>query len=77
MNRISIFIILVLTLVSCDSKSGLDIATFQGEALGTTYSVQYFSEGELDFTRSMDSPLLESHDTRVKTEMINIEIRSI
>lgn len=55
MDRISIFIISVLTLVSCDSKSGQDIATFQGEALGTTYSVQYFSEGELDFTRSMDS----------------------
>ncbi|WP_298528159.1 FAD:protein FMN transferase [uncultured Christiangramia sp.] len=55
MNRISIFIITVLTLVSCDSRGGLDIATFQGEALGTTYSVQYFSEGELDFTKSMDS----------------------
>ncbi|MFV9484250.1 FAD:protein FMN transferase [Christiangramia sp. ASW11-125] len=55
MYRISIFLISVLTLVSCDSKSGLDIASFRGEALGTTYSVQYFSEEELEFTKSMDS----------------------
>lgn len=55
MYRISFYIILVLFMVSCDSNSNSEITNFQGEALGTTYSVQYFSEENIEFTRAMDS----------------------
>lgn len=55
MYRISFYIILVLFMVSCDSNRNSEITNFQGEALGTTYSVQYFSEENIEFTRAMDS----------------------
>jgi len=55
MKHLVISIVALFTLVSCGRQNGTEQVTYQGNALGTTYAVQYFSQRDLDFERSMDS----------------------
>lgn len=58
MRKIPFLFMLVLLSISC-SKQIRTAQRFQGEALGTTYAIQYFSEEDLDFETAMDSIINE------------------
>ncbi|MCP9198437.1 FAD:protein FMN transferase [Gramella sp. GC03-9] len=54
MNRLLKFFVLGLLVASCSKpESGVEI--YQGEALGTTYQIKYFSDKDLNFQSSLDS----------------------
>ncbi|MDX1544010.1 MAG: FAD:protein FMN transferase [Christiangramia sp.] len=54
MRKISLLLVSVLLVLSCDKETEM-AQRYQGEALGTTYMIQYFSEKDLKFEKAMDS----------------------
>lgn len=59
MKRLFVLLAISLLLFSCEKENEIESHTYQGEALGTTYMVRYFSEDDLKFQRSLDSILDE------------------
>lgn len=52
--RSYIYIFTLLLLISCNNKT-LQKSVFQGEAFGTTYSIQIYSNEELNLVKGIDS----------------------
>lgn len=71
-----LFLILSICICSCNMQQKENASEFQGEALGTTYSVKYFSEKEIDFETSMDS-IIESINNSMSTYSTNSDISKI
>ena len=63
MNRIFILVLAACCLYSCSEKSGIESHQYNGEALGTTYMVKYFSNEELRFESSLDSILVQINNS--------------
>lgn len=76
MTRKLLFLMTVICLLSCNSNFNNEVKVFQGEALGTTYSVKYFSESEFDFKTSMDS-IVEEINSSMSTYITNSDISKI
>lgn len=76
MRNISFLVILGLLLFSCNSETELISHQYNGEALGTTYMVKYFSDEELDFERSLDS-ILQEINSSMSTYITNSDISRI
>lgn len=56
MKNSILFSIVVLFFISCAEKP-LELKVLQGEAFGTTYTIQYFSEAEFNAQKGLDSVL--------------------
>ncbi len=76
MKRISFFAFSVLLLISCNSKIEISSHQFNGEALGTTYSIRYFSKRDLQFESSLDS-IYESINSSMSTYRTSSDISKI
>ena len=76
MKRISFFILSFLLLVSCNPEANVNSHEFNGEALGTTYMVRYFSDKDLEFERSLDS-ILEDINSSMSTYITKSDISRI
>lgn len=55
MIRISLFIVFLISICSCQVTPQLQV--YSGNALGTTFTIQFFSEEELNFSLGIDSTL--------------------
>ncbi len=71
MKKILSFIIIILLIVSC--KREQKNTKISGLVFGTTYSVQYYSEGNLNFENQFDS-LFYSINKSLSTYQINSDI---
>ena len=50
------FLLFLVTFVSCQDKGQLNsVKVMQGNAFGTTYTIQYFSETQIDIEKGLDS----------------------
>lgn len=76
MKKISFLIAFVLVFYSCNSETEVSSHQFNGEALGTTYMVKYFSDEELDFERSLDS-ILKDINSSMSTYITKSDISRI
>ncbi|MGA8853936.1 MAG: FAD:protein FMN transferase [Christiangramia sp.] len=76
MKRISFFVLSFLLLVSCNPEADVNSHEFNGEALGTTYMVRYFSDKDLQFERSLDS-ILEEINSSMSTYITKSDISRI
>lgn len=74
MKKILSFIIIVLLIVSC--KREQKNTKISGLVFGTTYSVQYYSEGNLNFENQFDS-LFYSINKSLSTYQINSDISKL
>lgn len=75
MKKLSALLIIFGFLVSCGGKTET-ASVFSGEALGTTYSVQYFSEKDINFENAMDS-IMEEINTSMSTYSTKSDISKI
>ena len=81
MNKPGYFllVILFLSMISCKEEkkeAALELYQFQGQALGTTYSIQYYSEKDLNFPQSMDS-IIELMNNSMSTYTTSSDISKI
>ena len=76
MKKTFLLIISVLSLISCDNDSEVNMHEYYGEALGTTYSVQYFSDKNLKFEKSLDS-ILKDINASMSTYITKSDISRI
>ncbi|MDT0556526.1 FAD:protein FMN transferase [Patiriisocius hiemis] len=74
MNKVLVFLLFVIT-IAC-SKSELQYQSIQGNALGTTYSIQYFTNKSFDVEKGIDS-VLYSLNKSVSTYIPNSDISKI
>ncbi len=75
MKKLSGLFIVIILLVSC-AKETEQAKRFSGEALGTTYSVQFFSENDLNFEKAMDS-IIDEINTSMSTYTTKSDISRI
>ncbi|TBW30389.1 FAD:protein FMN transferase [Gramella sp. KN1008] len=75
MRRIGILFILISLNFSC-SDENRTAQQFQGEALGTTYAVQFFSQEDLHFENAMDS-IIDEINTSMSTYSTKSDISRI
>lgn len=75
MKKLSALLIIFCFLVSCGGETET-ASVFSGEALGTTYSVQYFSEKDISFENAMDS-IMEEINTSMSTYSTKSDISKI
>ena len=76
MKKLFFLIASVFLVVSCKNTEHLDVKVYQGEALGTTYMVKFFSDEELQFEKAMDS-IMEEINTSMSTYMTKSDISRI
>lgn len=76
MRRITILFISAFLFHSCAKEEDKTAQRFQGEALGTTYMVQYFSKKDLDFDNAMDS-IMNAVNTSMSTYSTKSDISRI
>lgn len=69
------FLCLIVVLNSCGKKEPVG-KLFQGEALGTTYMVKYFSDKDLNFEKAMDS-IIDEINTSMSTYSTKSDISKI
>jgi len=69
------FLCILLVTVSCKDE-GLQTYVLQGNAFGTTYTIQYFSSSEIDTEKGIDS-VLYAINKSVSTYMPNSDISKI
>ncbi len=69
------FIFLIIGLVSCNEENKKS-HEYYGEALGTTYSIRYFSDKDIDFEKSLDS-IYENINASMSTYRIESDISRI
>lgn len=56
MKKLFLILVSMLLFFSCDEKQ-VQVKVLKGEAFGTTYAIQYFSEAEFDAQKGLDSVL--------------------
>ncbi|MCH4821707.1 FAD:protein FMN transferase [Gramella lutea] len=76
MKRTLILIVSVITLLSCNKETEVKKHEYYGEALGTTYSVQYFADEELQFKKAMDS-IIDEINSSMSTYITKSDISKI
>lgn len=76
MKKAFFLVILGLLLFSCNSETEVKSHQFNGEALGTTYMVKYFSDDELAFEKSLDS-ILDEINASMSTYITKSDISRI
>ncbi|TRO64032.1 FAD:protein FMN transferase [Christiangramia sabulilitoris] len=76
MKKISLFLISFLFLISCKSEKTTESHRYNGEALGTTYNIRYFSDRDLDFEKSLDS-IIEEINSSMSTYLVKSDISRI
>ena len=76
MKKIYFTILSVLMLLSCNNKDSVPSHEFNGEALGTTYMVRYFSDEDLEFERSLDS-IMKDINSSMSTYITKSDISRI
>tara|TARA_B100000929_G_C15503359_1_gene418065 strand:+ start:926 stop:1936 length:1011 start_codon:yes stop_codon:yes gene_type:complete len=76
MKKMFLLIVSVLVLISCNPQENANSHEFNGEALGTTYMVRYFSEDDLKFEIALDS-ILEDINSSMSTYIIKSDISRI
>lgn len=69
------FSVLMVVFFSCEEK-GPELKTLQGNAFGTTFSIQYFSDMEFDIEKGTDS-IFYAVNKSVSTYMPNSDISKI
>ena len=74
MNKILSFIILALLIVSC--KQEIKNTKFSGQVFGTSYSIKYFSENNLNFKTQFDS-LFYVINKSLSTYQVNSDISKL
>ncbi len=67
---------LLFFLIGCSERNEVTGQRFEGQALGTSYMVKYFSEEDLDFQRSMDS-IIEQINLSMSTYISESDISKI
>ncbi|GAB5400668.1 MAG: FAD:protein FMN transferase [Aureisphaera sp.] len=69
--------ILLVLLFSCkEEKKAPELRTMQGNAFGTTFGIQYFTEGDIDIQKGIDS-IFQVVNTSVSTYMPDSDISKI
>ena len=76
MKRLITLLAISLLLFSCEKENEIESHTFQGEALGTTYMVSYFSNDDLNFERSLDS-IMDEINSSMSTYITKSDISRI
>ena len=76
MKRIIAFLAVSLLVFSCEKDNEIANHVYQGEALGTTYMVSYFSNEDLNFERSMDS-IMDEINSSMSTYITKSDISRI
>lgn len=76
MKKILALFTLSLLLFSCNERNKIESHTYQGEALGTTYMVRYFSNDDLNFEKSLDS-IMEEINSSMSTYITKSDISRI
>ena len=69
------FLCILLIMVSCKDE-GMQSYVLQGNAFGTTYNIQYFSNSEINTEKGIDS-VLYAINKSVSTNMPNSDISKI
>lgn len=70
-----LYILLIFSFIGCN-KPEMESHVFQGEALGTTYSIRYFSDKDFDFEKAVDS-IYESINSSMSTYRTSSAISKI
>lgn len=70
-----IYIFLIASFISCGNQD-VESHEFYGEALGTTYSIRYFSSDDFDFEKALDS-IYEDINASMSTYRIDSDISKI
>lgn len=70
-----LYIFLIVGFISCN-KQQTESHDFYGEALGTTYSIRYFSDENFDFEKALDS-IYENINASMSTYRIESDISQI
>lgn len=76
MKRAFFLVLSVFTLISCNLGTKVNKHEYYGEALGTTYSVQYFADKELQFEKAMDS-IIDEINSSMSTYITKSDISKI
>ncbi|MDR5589578.1 FAD:protein FMN transferase [Christiangramia sp. SM2212] len=76
MKKTLFLIFSILLLIGCNTEKENNIHEYYGEALGTTYSVKYFSNEELQFEKSLDS-ILDDINSSMSTYITKSDISKI
>ncbi len=76
MRKLLFLIASVFLIVSCENSEHPNVQVYQGEALGTTYMVKFFSDEELNFEKAMDS-IMEEINISMSTYMTGSDISKI
>ncbi|MEO2128058.1 MAG: FAD:protein FMN transferase [Christiangramia sp.] len=71
-----LFGFLFMSLLSCEKSNSIQKYDTVGEALGTTYSIQFYAENELDFEKALDS-IFEDVNASMSTYRPNSDISKI
>lgn len=66
----------MLLLISCDNQKKINSHQYNGEALGTTYMVRYFSDEDIKFEKSLDS-IIEEINSSMSTYITKSDISRI
>lgn len=76
MRKVFFVLASVVLLFSCNRQENVYSHEFNGEALGTTYMVRYFSNNELNFEKSLDS-ILQDINSSMSTYITKSDISRI
>ncbi|WP_234971588.1 FAD:protein FMN transferase [Mesonia phycicola] len=71
-----LFFLLVICLFGCNSKQTIKTKYFEGNALGTTYHIKFFSEEEVNWEKGLDS-IYEVVNKSMSTYLPNSDISKI
>ena len=70
-----LFLILILFLYSCENQNS-SLKIIQGDAIGTTFSIRYLDEGNINFRPKIDS-LIKAINKSTSTYLSNSDISKI
>lgn len=76
MRKAFILILAALGFIGCSEKNEMDSHQYNGEALGTTYMVRYYSDKDINFESSLDS-ILEDINSSMSTYITKSDISRI
>ena len=71
-----LFGFLFMSLLSCEKSNSIQKYDAVGEALGTTYSIQFYAENEFDVEKALDS-IFEDVNASMSTYRPNSDISKI
>ncbi|WP_300437337.1 FAD:protein FMN transferase [Christiangramia sp.] len=76
MKKVFILFLSAFNLISCGNEAKIDSQEHNGEALGTTYMIRYFSDTDLDFKKSLDS-IFDNINSSMSTYITKSDISRI